>query len=310
MAGHADAFMDVARLSTLQAMLIVLKARESAPKRGYYYRSWMTVVQCVAMGRDLGLDEHYDDHKAGRPCGNSPQDCFTKTRLWQVIFAIEVLVGSPQGRRDLSIDPQSVDFSVQRAMPGDESEYHISRQFTYFARCVAVIQKMSVVYGRTKKKTKESGVVDPEFVQLNPSFDSWLADLPHDLQISFPPDDSPPWLPSHVIGNIHCHYFLGIIMLHRPQLALMDPSGVDGKWKHHMMICYTNAKLLCRLQEGILQSFGMTGLLSMQRGINYTIYCILTCTVLHLVWLSILSKTEIFLMKSIGCSNFTGSRSE
>jgi hypothetical protein len=37
------------------------------------------------------------------------------------------------------------------------------------------------------------------------------------------------------------------------------------------------------LQEGLLQSFGMTGLLCMQRGINFTIYCVLTCTVLHLV---------------------------
>lgn len=282
---HVDAFMDVARLSTLQAMLIVLKARESAPKRGYYYRSWMTVVQCIAMARDLGLDEHYDDHKAGRPCGNSPHECLTKTRVWQVVFAVELMVGSPQGRTDLSVDPNSVDFSLPRALPGDEAEYHISRHFTYFARCIALIRKMSDVYSRLKKKSKEWGM-DPEFVQLNPSFGSWMADLPADLQISFPSDGSPPWLPSHLIGNLHTHYHLGVIMLHRPQLALMDPSGLDGKWKHHMMICYNNAKMLCRLQEAILNTFGVTGYLSMQRGINFTIYCILTCTVIHLVALT------------------------
>ena len=95
--GHADAFMDTPRLSTLQALLMILKAREAAPKRGYYYRSWMTVVQCVQMAKDLGLDEHYDDHQVGRPCESSPQDCQLRTRIWQAIFVCEIMVGTPQG---------------------------------------------------------------------------------------------------------------------------------------------------------------------------------------------------------------------
>jgi hypothetical protein len=94
---HADSFMDVPRLSTLQAMLIILKARESAPKRGYYFRSWMTVVSCVQMAKDLGLDEHFEEHKAGRPCGSELADCITKTRIWQTIFVCELMIGSPQG---------------------------------------------------------------------------------------------------------------------------------------------------------------------------------------------------------------------
>ena len=96
-AGHADSFMDVPRLSTLQALLIILKAREQAPKRGYYYRSWMSIVQCVQMGKDLGLDEHYADHQAGRSCNASLSECRLKTRIWQSIFVCEVMIGSPQG---------------------------------------------------------------------------------------------------------------------------------------------------------------------------------------------------------------------
>jgi hypothetical protein len=102
-AEHADSFMDVPRLSTLQAMLIILKARESAPKRGYYFRSWMTVVSCVQMARDLGLDEHYEEHKAGRPCGSNLADCITKTRVWQTLFVCELMIGSPQGLPNLPI---------------------------------------------------------------------------------------------------------------------------------------------------------------------------------------------------------------
>ncbi|CAG8974329.1 hypothetical protein HYALB_00006176 [Hymenoscyphus albidus] len=282
---HAHSFMDVPRLSTLQATLIILKARESAPKRGYYFRSWMTVVQCVQMAKDLGLDEHYEEHKAGRPCGSDHGDCVTKTRIWQTIFICELMIGSPQGRTDLSVNMETLDLSVLRPAPDiEESEFNVSRNFTYFTRVVRNVRRMNNVYSKIKKK-KEWGI-DPDFVQLNPSFDAWMNDLPPDLQITFPADGSPPWLPSHFIGNLQSYYYLSIIMLHRPQLTFMEPTGMDGGWKHHMMICYSSAKQLCRLQESTLQNFGLTGLICMQRGINFTIYCILTCTVLHLVALT------------------------
>lgn len=89
--------MHFPRLSTLQAMLLILKAREAAPKRGYFYRSWMSAVQCVQMGKELGLDDHYDDHKAGRPCDFSAADCALKTRIWQTVFICETMIGSAQG---------------------------------------------------------------------------------------------------------------------------------------------------------------------------------------------------------------------
>lgn len=90
--------MDTPRLSTLQALLMILKAREAAPKRGYFYRSWMLVVQCVQMGKDLGLDDHYEDHQAGIPCELIVTECRLQTRLWQTIFVCETMVGGPQGK--------------------------------------------------------------------------------------------------------------------------------------------------------------------------------------------------------------------
>ncbi|EGY17285.1 uncharacterized protein VDAG_00967 [Verticillium dahliae VdLs.17] len=286
---HADAFMDIPRLSTLQALLIILKAREAAPKRGYYYRSWMTVVQCVQMAKDLGLDEHYSDHQTGRPCDSSPMECQLKSRIWQTIFACEVMVGSPQGRTDLAVELDTIDFSIPRPIPGaDELEYNISRNFTYLARIVKNISRMNTVYGRLRKTKKDWGV-DPDFVQLNPSLNSWLNDLPGDLSVTFPPDGSAPWLSSPFIGNLHSYYYLAQILLHRPQLAFLDPNGADGQWKHHMMICYNSAKALCRLQEAVVNSFGFTGLQCMQRGFSFTIYCGLTCIVLHLVGVAITS---------------------
>ncbi|KAG7140677.1 hypothetical protein HYQ46_007953 [Verticillium longisporum] len=193
------------------------------------------------------------------------------------------MVGSPQGRTDLAVELDTIDFSIPRPIPGaDELEYNISRNVTYLARIVKNISRMNTVYGRLRKTKKDWGV-DPDFVQLNPSLNSWLNDLPGDLSVTFPPDGSAPWLSSPFIGNLHSYYYLAQILLHRPQLAFLDPNGADGQWKHHMMICYNSAKALCRLQEAVVNTFGFTGLQCMQRGFSFTIYCGLTCIVLHLV---------------------------
>jgi hypothetical protein len=289
---HADSFMDVPRLSTLQALMILLKAREQAPKRGYYYRSWMSIVQCVQMGKDLGLDEHYTDHQAGRPCGASESECRLKNRIWQTVFVCEVMIGSSQGRTDLQVDLDTVDFEVPRPVPNhDESEYHVSRNFTYLARVVRNVSKMLMTYGRLKKNKSKDWGIDPEFVQISPSLTAWLNELPTDMTVSYPADGSPPWLPSAFVGNLHSYYCLSIILFNRPQLAFMSPGAADGQWKNHMLVSYNAAKMLCRLQESVMGSFGLPGLQCMQRGINFTIYAVLACIVLHLVRLSHLSHT-------------------
>ncbi|KAI0021167.1 hypothetical protein F4780DRAFT_770386 [Xylariomycetidae sp. FL0641] len=282
---HADSFMDVPRLSTLQALLIILKAREAVPKRGYYYRSWMSIVQCVTMARDLGLDEHFEDHRLGKSCGSSPADCITKNRIWQTIFICETMIAAPQGRNDLSVDVDSLDLSMPRPIPGgDEMEHQITRNFTLFARVVGLVHRMNKVYSRIKKK--KDWALDPDFVVINPQLSAWPNELPPDVCLSFPPDGSPPWLPSHFIGNLHSYYHLAVMMLHRPQLNFLEPMAADGQWKSHMMLSYSSAKALCRIQESMLQSFGLSGLQCMQRGISFTIYSILTCVVLHLVALT------------------------
>lgn len=89
--------MDVPRLSTIQAMLLLLKARESLPKKGYYYRSWQTVKTIVSMAKDLDLHEHYSIHAEGRPCDLQPVECLVQTRVWQALLVVEVMIGAPQG---------------------------------------------------------------------------------------------------------------------------------------------------------------------------------------------------------------------
>ena len=284
-AEHETCFLDSPRLSTLQALILLLKARESAPKRGYYYRSWMTIKTAVSMAKDLELHEHYEVHNSGEDCDSDPVECLTKTRVWQTLLICETMVGAPQGRTDLGVDPSTVDISTHPPHSDiDDFEKAITRQFAYFVRNVRNIRLITEVSHKLKRK-KDWGL-EPELVKYNSTFRKWPAELPKDLQIIMPPKSGIPDISSHFLGNMHSYYYLAIVMLRRPQLSASQNYGADGAWKQHMSVSYDSAKMLCRLQEGILQKFDLIGLLCMQRGINFTIYAILTCIMIHLIAIS------------------------
>jgi hypothetical protein len=183
------------------------------------------------------------------------------------------------------VDPNSVDISENPPCSDlDEYEKAISRQFAYFVRNARNIRLISDTYIKLKKK--KDWALDQEFVAYNKAFKKWPDELPSDFQLHLSPTGQVPHVPSHFLGNMHSHYHLAVIMLHRPQLKASESFGADSQWRYHMSVCYNSAKILCRLQEGILANFDLTGLLVMQRGINFTIYAILTCVMLHLVALS------------------------
>jgi hypothetical protein len=189
-----------------------------------------------------------------------------------------------KGRYEFGVKLDTVDFSIPRVHPGqspEDPEYQIFRQFMYFARVVRNIEHTSSLHAQLKKVRKD-WAIDPEFVGHNQDYVDWMHNLPQDLQIAFPQDGSIPWIPSHFVANLHCYHYLGVIMHHRPQLHLLSEL-FDPSWKQHMLICCMAAKNMCKLQEAILHHYGLSGLLFMQRGISFTIYAVLTCTMLHLV---------------------------
>lgn len=125
--GHETSFMDVPRLSTIQALLLLLKARESLPKKGYYYRSWQTVKTIVSMAKDLEIHEHYSSHAEGKLCGLSPVECLVHTRIWQALLVVEVMIGAPQGKSLFVLSnghkslPKKEEFGSEKAFQADEN---------------------------------------------------------------------------------------------------------------------------------------------------------------------------------------------
>ncbi|KAK2818454.1 hypothetical protein FQN49_007885, partial [Arthroderma sp. PD_2] len=275
-------FMEAPRLSTVQALLLIMKAREAMPRPGYYYRSWQTIKTIISMSKDLELHQHYQYHAEGKLCGYDTVECLIRTRVWQTALVVEIMVGGPQGRSEFGVETDTVETRPTWDIPNlDAYEAERSRQFGYFVLNALNIRRIVDVFHKLKK-TKDWGA-NPQFVRNNPLFEAWHNSLPPDLMVTYPPDGSPPWIPSHFVANMHSHFELAKLMLHRPQFVAASSFPAGGEWRHHFSICYRSAKALCRLQEALLSSFGVSGFLCMQRGINFSIYCILTSVMLHLI---------------------------
>jgi hypothetical protein len=184
---------------------------------------------------------------------------------------------------DYSASPETVDFDEPQMLPGvDEREYRISRQFVYLTNIARNIRGTVKIYAHLRKK-KEDWSLDPDFIAHDDEYEKWMRRVPADLQVVFPQDGSSPWLPSPFVGNMHCYYYLSKIMHHRPQIHYLMEHSSGMSWKPSMMLCLDAAQKMCRIQESMLHNHGFAGLMCMQRGMSFTIYSVLTCTMLHLV---------------------------
>lgn len=193
------------------------------------------------------------------------------------------------GRETMQCSPDSIDDTVPPAnvpeLELDEQEYCNHRNFVHLIRLVKNIRRMVDVH--VKLKEHPSWRNDPQFMKSAPSLDKWLSELPPDLLVEVNPDlnePSPDVGNSHFTGNMQVYYHLARTMLHRPALAYGKTFTAEGEWRHHMSICSNSAKAICRLEEVIFRDYGMLGLQCMNRGVNFSIYTLLTGAMIHLVW--------------------------
>jgi hypothetical protein len=294
-------FEDVPRLSTIQANLLIMKARESAPQRGYFYRAWTSILQSIMIAKDLDLDTHFELHQRGEYCGHSASDCMTRSRTWQALFVLEFMTGAPQGgqsyrlhanmpilislgRYNLNTSPSTVESNfVNLDLDLDESEAIIAENFTTFVRMIKVVRASHETYGLLKNSGDRHWINDPRYVVFEELEIKLARSIPPSLHVVFNEDGSPPWIESHYMANFQCYTNLLTIMLHRPYLSQESINANTIEWKRHMGLCYFAAKNACRLQESTLETYGLRGLACMLRGINFTVYCILYSTVIYLV---------------------------
>ena len=88
-----DEFFDTPRLSTVQALVLMLKYQEGIRRPGFFYRSWVHFGTITRMVQDPGLNRSFD--KYSYPISN--EDMIARKRVWQVCFLCDQFMSGAQG---------------------------------------------------------------------------------------------------------------------------------------------------------------------------------------------------------------------
>ena len=289
--------MQSTELSTLQALLMLLKANQMAFGRERHDRFSNAVVQCVRLAKRLGLDDHFRDHQAGIVCEHSSTTCQLLKRIWEVILC-EVVVGGSQGeknclgrcrvnkciegRHDHPFQIYTRDTSVLWPVDhSEQSESDISRNFNYFSSIVRIVTKVTKLYAQLGGP--EEGSVVSELQLLGKFVDTWFAGLPPDMRIDFPWSGLPPFVPPHFVGKMHAYYHLARILVSQQIWKSLDRNDSEEQWNHHVIESYRSAKALYQLQDGTFTNFGRAGICCLKMGLSSFLYAGLYCFDIYLV---------------------------
>jgi hypothetical protein len=176
-----------------------------------------------------------------------------------------------------------VDLGEPRLLAGiDAREHFISHQYVQLAKNIHRIRETILAY-RQVKTNDGSFAAQSNYTAIDQKFETWLTELPLDLQIRIPENEYDPWEYSAFLGNLHSYYYLSLIMHYRPQFHYWVTQPANDAWKRPLLICLEAAKKMCRIHESMLGTVGTLGFECMLRGMSYTIYAVLTCTSLQLV---------------------------
>ncbi|OAA56370.1 Transcription factor [Cordyceps fumosorosea ARSEF 2679] len=274
--GQLSPSRNLADLSTLQALLILLKAKESMPKENYYFDSWLGISRCIEIAQSLGLSRHTTHQQTGS-CDSSVAECRLMRRIWQTIYVVEVMISYP------NVPLGTVDFYLGLGEDADPAMPEES-QFTQLARLLRSIKELYSTYLVGKVDARLA--TETEFLRHKSTLEMWLNSLPARLALDRGSEGSCLNISSAFVGHLHAFYCLGLIMLNRVQLPLYNQHTANAQWLTHMLLCHAAAKEQCRLHEAIIQQFGLRGVQCMQRGANFTIYCMLLCVAVHLAALT------------------------
>ncbi|KAJ3497742.1 hypothetical protein NLG97_g1666 [Lecanicillium saksenae] len=267
-------------IGTLQSLLLLIKAKEYIKEDSYHYDSWLEISRCIELAEDLHLRQHTTHYAHPAACKVSAPQCRLMRQIWQTIYVIEVMISYPNAYSALTVPVESVDFSLglDKTRVGSATEETI--QFTQLARLVRDIKGIYSTY--LVGKNDPSLVTETDFRRHKSTLESWINNLPANLRIEYPSDGSRPILKSAFAGHLHSFYCLGVIMLNRVQLPRFEKDSTNPRWLTYMLECHAAAKDQCRLHEAIVVQYGLRGVQCMQRGANFTIYCMLLCVVVHL----------------------------
>ncbi|KAF9182488.1 hypothetical protein BGZ51_004715 [Haplosporangium sp. Z 767] len=261
-----DDTMDKPRLSTIQALLMVIKYQEGLKRTGFYFRTYMYIQMVIVLARELQL------HKTTPVNAKlDPESHEVRRRLFWAIFVLDQFMSVSQGRTMSfrEVEPEADLPRTDTEDPNDPEEIELIENAVEYIKLVKLDHQALILVRKflTKVVTPEETI--PQGLFLHQAMLAWKANLPPRLQLA--PNMSPH---TPFVGMLHILYHGCVIMVEGcycedPSISHLEIAAVARD------TCTVSATNITVIIDELYTNHGMVPLSYPIRGCYFIIYCLI-----------------------------------
>ncbi|KAG0263569.1 hypothetical protein DFQ27_001668 [Actinomortierella ambigua] len=267
-----DATMDKPRLSTIQALLMIIKYHEGVRQTGFYFRTYMYTQMVIVLARELQL------HKATPVNIKLDQESHeVRRRLFWAVFVLDQFISVSQGRtmNFREVEPEADMPQIDNEDPNDTEELETILNAVEYIKLSKINHQALILVRKflTKVVTPEETI--PQGMQLAQTAQQWKDNLPERLRLS---SNNLPRTP--YIAMLHLLYAMCVIMIQRcycedPTISHLEIATTSR------ISCINNANLVTVMTDEIYSKYGMLPLNYPIRGCYFVIYCLIVAATIQ-----------------------------
>ncbi|EIE87492.1 hypothetical protein RO3G_12203 [Rhizopus delemar RA 99-880] len=249
-----DIYLDTPRLSTVQALLLLVKYHEHIQRSGFFWRTKSLLQIAVQMASDLGLSR--------QSLNSYGYESEYRNRVFWAVYVYETLMSTEHGFQPYFLPNECTAQYPQYLEDEQSDDYNNVTNFHWLSKVVHV-QGFVLQFMRSKHVTDTSQSFDEqtEFANLEKRLQDLGQGIP---QIMSSNDDI------HVYF-IHLMYHVVNVLLYRPY-AFSSYTN-DSQYNFY---CQSSASSITDIVEHVLSERGADSFYDTTRGHQQIIYCLTT----------------------------------
>lgn len=283
-----DDFVDSPRISTIQALILIVKYQEYIQRTGYHHRSYFYLGMAAQMCFDLGLTQLE---------GDSSIEIEIKKRTFWVTFTYDLLLSIEQGHKPyFDVHSCTTGFPLVTGEEGPALEELITNQNIFIQLC-KVLSDIYTMSRRIALRQQAQGdsrnndqIIEEQarLFSLHTHLENFLFEIPPSLV--YPPTQDTDNYPVEkqqamsdpFIGFLHMTYHFSVILLHCRYAQRPLPETEFGFVAYpHRRLCAVSASNITGIVETMFDIFPNYTFNYPARGVQHTVHCLAIAAHIH-----------------------------
>ncbi|KAG0334314.1 hypothetical protein BG000_008431 [Podila horticola] len=289
-----DDTMDKPRLSTIQALLMIIKYQEGVKNTGFYFRTYMYTQMVIVLARELQL------HKATHVNAKlDPENHEVRRRLFWAIFVLDQFLAVSQGRTMSfrEVEPEADLPRTDNEDPNDIEEIETIENAVEYIKLVKIDHQALILVRKFLTKVVAPEETIPQGLFLHQAMLAWKANLPPRLQLATNMSPHTPF-----VAMLHILYHACAIMVQRcycedPSISDLEVAAVSRE------TCTVSATNITVIIDDLYTNHGMVPLTYPLRGCYFIIYCLIAAATIQVNDLRQGSNGPIMFKRSLALLN-------